>query len=760
MVNFTKEADEIWRDYATDGVPASGARQPVKADIRTWGGKIENVMSAMSDPLYPRGVRVVGILVSQSNGYSNEDATGGGSTATNARVYAWANSSSGWVTAALGSDPFRPDEGSGIPNNLLFQFGKWLEETTGDEIRLFLHAIPDTNIDKWLTVANGGVNSSANRYDSTTSTSGGTVLKTQTLAAAMFASSALTSIGKTKFDHIIIVKGENEEGFGTTFAEAQFLKVVDQLRAESWADDDTHILVVEMCREENKYPTPIDAWGNIVRGRQRPNMAIVPSHGLASVGDGTHFNGAAHVTLGTERLPAALKSLTAPHQYPAGYDGRPNLINVDEATTALAPKVIDISAPFTIVNVLYSSGDTFLEIGPSTVGQGGVFWVRHWASNYVTHVDCGAGSTFDPDIWETSQASADIGANESMAFFKGGASETGPYQILADFRRDLRDRDPRNAVLNGDFEIGSRNWTMGAGWTVNFDNANSHTGKWVAVNTDTAGPQTDLTAKNYVRANVGDYVVAEIMTKRGASLTATNVRVQIAYYDKALTEISTENSSNFNASLTTNFQKIMVGGAAPLVGSDKTMFVRPRFRVAKTLGDIYGDDMRMTVIGKDQVFAWQYVMQKTDRAALASNTSLQAIFDEVTDGDATLEVGLYEVDMAFSMTGLSGSSGDIKSGFGGLASVTYGLRALASKGSSTEFSKITAATATSLIAANTSTIAEVHITGLMNVTTAGTWIPQVAQGVAATAVVKALAYCKLKRLPTDGTGKLAMGLWG
>lgn len=32
-----KPASEIWRDYETDGVPASGAHKPVKADIREWG---------------------------------------------------------------------------------------------------------------------------------------------------------------------------------------------------------------------------------------------------------------------------------------------------------------------------------------------------------------------------------------------------------------------------------------------------------------------------------------------------------------------------------------------------------------------------------------------------------------------------------------------------------------------------------------------------------------------------------------------------
>lgn len=35
-------AAEIFRDYATDGVPASGANKPVKSDIRTWGLGLES----------------------------------------------------------------------------------------------------------------------------------------------------------------------------------------------------------------------------------------------------------------------------------------------------------------------------------------------------------------------------------------------------------------------------------------------------------------------------------------------------------------------------------------------------------------------------------------------------------------------------------------------------------------------------------------------------------------------------------------------
>lgn len=47
-ISFTKEASIIWRDYITDGVPASGPYSPVKGDIRTWGTEVQNFLRGTS----------------------------------------------------------------------------------------------------------------------------------------------------------------------------------------------------------------------------------------------------------------------------------------------------------------------------------------------------------------------------------------------------------------------------------------------------------------------------------------------------------------------------------------------------------------------------------------------------------------------------------------------------------------------------------------------------------------------------------------
>jgi hypothetical protein len=45
---FAKLIAEIFRDYATDGVPASGAHKPVKSDIRAWGLTVEKAVPHLS----------------------------------------------------------------------------------------------------------------------------------------------------------------------------------------------------------------------------------------------------------------------------------------------------------------------------------------------------------------------------------------------------------------------------------------------------------------------------------------------------------------------------------------------------------------------------------------------------------------------------------------------------------------------------------------------------------------------------------------
>lgn len=53
LTYFTKLAAEIFRDYETDGVPATGAHKLIKQDIRDYLAQVESVIGAailISDP--------------------------------------------------------------------------------------------------------------------------------------------------------------------------------------------------------------------------------------------------------------------------------------------------------------------------------------------------------------------------------------------------------------------------------------------------------------------------------------------------------------------------------------------------------------------------------------------------------------------------------------------------------------------------------------------------------------------------------------
>lgn len=47
MVTFTNTAALLWRDFIVDETPSSGTFNPIKGDIRTWGGEVETSLNAL-----------------------------------------------------------------------------------------------------------------------------------------------------------------------------------------------------------------------------------------------------------------------------------------------------------------------------------------------------------------------------------------------------------------------------------------------------------------------------------------------------------------------------------------------------------------------------------------------------------------------------------------------------------------------------------------------------------------------------------------
>lgn len=156
----------------------------------------------------------------------------------------------------------------------------------------------------------------------------------------------------------------------------------------------------------------------------------------------------------------------------------------------------------------------------------------------------------------------------------------------------------------------------------------------------------------------------------------------------------------------------------------------------------------------------QYTIQ-TATHTLTSQTAAQALFDSTTNGEVTLVPGTYEFECQFSLSSMSGSSGSFGFALGGGATFTQYWWSLANKATlaTAANGQVTYNTAanTTLVSANTNTVAFARIHGVVIVTIGGTVIPQVSLGVAAAAVVGVGSFFKIRAL--GGATAASSGNW-
>jgi hypothetical protein len=156
----------------------------------------------------------------------------------------------------------------------------------------------------------------------------------------------------------------------------------------------------------------------------------------------------------------------------------------------------------------------------------------------------------------------------------------------------------------------------------------------------------------------------------------------------------------------------------------------------------------------------QYTIQ-TATHTLTSQTAAQALFDSTTNGEVTLVPGTYEFECQFSLSSMSGSSGSFGFALGGGATFTEYWWSLATKSTlaTAANGQVTYNTAanTTLVSANTNTVAFARIHGVVIVTVGGTVIPQVSLGVAAAAVVGVGSFFKIRAL--GGATAASSGNW-
>lgn len=132
-----------------------------------------------------------------------------------------------------------------------------------------------------------------------------------------------------------------------------------------------------------------------------------------------------------------------------------------------------------------------------------------------------------------------------------------------------------------------------------------------------------------------------------------------------------------------------------------------------------------------------------------STTAAQQLLNTTTNGAITLPVGQYFFECAFSLTGMSSTSGSFGFGLGGGATFTQAWTALVEKSGAglvggTPILSWATAPQTTMIPANANTTGAMTIKGIVKVTAAGTVIPQVSLTQAAAATVGALSYFRIQ----------------
>ena len=152
------------------------------------------------------------------------------------------------------------------------------------------------------------------------------------------------------------------------------------------------------------------------------------------------------------------------------------------------------------------------------------------------------------------------------------------------------------------------------------------------------------------------------------------------------------------------------------------------------------------------IAAEQYTVL-TSVSNLTSTTSAQKLFNTSTNGAVTLAVGNYQFECFFSLSAMNAGSGQFGFALGGTATFTQSWYAEAQKSASnntaaTPFVTYNTSANTGLTSANTATLGFAFIRGYINVTVAGTVVPQVSLTVANLAIVGVGSYFKISPLST------------
>jgi hypothetical protein len=203
---------------------------------------------------------------------------------------------------------------------------------------------------------------------------------------------------------------------------------------------------------------------------------------------------------------------------------------------------------------------------------------------------------------------------------------------------------------------------------------------------------------------------------------------------------------------------------APLKFTSGTILTTAEAGVIEYDGTAFYADIAAST--RTTIVAQQSLVLNTANSTLANQTAAQKIFNNTTNGQVTLPVGTYFFECFYSLSSLSATSGSFGFALGGTATFTQQWRSEAQKGTATlataTATQTTYSTAanTTLATASTNTIGWAYISGVVNVTAAGTLIPQVSVTTTAAPVVGVGSYFKINAVsPTNSTTNVTVGNW-
>lgn len=219
------------------------------------------------------------VLTGQSNAAG---INSGGPNPANSLVKVWDGISGAWGSSDYTATPFsraQPD-GNLSSNNIGLSLAHRLADEEGASVYLIYDAYSGRPISDWI-----GSGTSSVRY---------AAIKAKVTAA--FATTELTSIGKTQIDYLLWAQGEEDALIGTqsTYL-ANFTTLDAQFRAESWMSSMTPMLIMGMSGLHDRYQVwqaQIDYSRNV-----NANCIYVNSRGLKTQydatgsGDFTHWLG-------------------------------------------------------------------------------------------------------------------------------------------------------------------------------------------------------------------------------------------------------------------------------------------------------------------------------------------------------------------------------------------------------------------------------------------------------------------------------------